>query len=214
MNKLRNSALVFSFILLVWPLFVATSIPAGSLAEQIKAIQDSPVLHIINFLVALSIAPSLLIMLKRMYPFLGTNPGRGYTKVVIFFYACYFLLVSISYGSQALYLPFILNSYPDPTVEQWFFYNNESLPITINQTGYLCWSLASLLYLTPAIRKVRGSLLSAVLIFLLSSIMQITASIGFYANNPGIAGLTFYSGLLMFPAGILVFLFAIRNRKP
>lgn len=212
-KKLRNSALVFSLILMIWPVFVATSIPEGSMDDQIMAIQNAPLLHILNFLIAMSIAPAMLIMLKRMYPYLEINPGRNHLSMVIFFYTIYLLLITLSYGSQVFYLPFIIENYPDPGVENWFFYHNDSLAITFNQTGYLSWSIATLLYVIPSLKKVKGALLFAVLLFMLSAIIQITASIGLYARIPGLAALTFYSGLLMFPAGILVLIFAIKSKK-
>lgn len=211
-KKLRNSALVFSLILIAWPIFAALTITSGSIPEQIRAVQDSTALHVTNFLVALCIAPSMLVMLVRMFPFLGIRPSRGYITLVILFYVLYLLLISISYGSQVFYLPFILKMYPDPFVEKWFFYNNESMPFAINQTGYLCWSIATLLYMIPAITKAKAVFFIALLVFLISSVLQIIATIGFYASIPEIAGLTFYSGLLMLPAGILVLVYAKNNK--
>lgn len=211
-RKLRDSALIFTLILLFWPFFMATSIPQGTVSEQIKAVQEAPFLHIINFIFALAIAPSMLLMLRRLFPFLGYENRKSYLVIVTIFYALYLILISVSYGSQVFWIPFIPENLTENVVAKWFFYQEGSNAILINQAGYLCWSIASLLYFLPVIFKHRGSLLYALIVFIISSLLQIPASMGAFTGNNALSGLTFYSGLLMFPAGLLVFLFALAKK--
>jgi hypothetical protein len=131
--------------------------------------------------------------------------------MAFFFYLLYFVLITISYGSQVFYLPWILDMHPQPQVLKWFFYNPESIAYKVNQSGYLSWSLGTFFFLFPVIRKQKGLLLIAFIIFLLSASLQTIASIGTFLDIKELAQLSFFSGILLFPAGILILIFAARK---
>ena len=210
-KDLFYSSIAFSSLLLLWPIFVVISVPRGTIPEQIQSVNESFVLHGLNFLVALFIAPSLLWMLRSLYPLMTGNISKRWLSMAVFFYLLYFLLIEISYGSQVFYLPWILDMYPQPVVLKWFFYNPDSIAYLFNQSGYLSWSLATFFLFFPLIGKQRKLLLIASLIFLLSAVLQTLASLGVFLNIENLASLSFFSGILLFPAGILLMIFSTKK---
>ncbi|MFP4024371.1 MAG: hypothetical protein ACLFVR_07570 [Thiohalospira sp.] len=211
--RLKISAIVFTLILICWPVLTFISLPTGSsYSAQIHSIINSKGLYVLNFIVAFLIAPALIFMLYELYNKISDNQWYLTAKIGFILYTLYFLIISISYGSQFLYLPFIIESKTESIILNWYFYNHDSLVIFINQTGYLIWGIATLIIFTRFLFK--SSLVFFIIkILSLSALTQIVATIGLYFNQPNLSGLTFYSGLLLLPAGILIIIYSYLSNK-
>ena len=211
-KNLLLSSSVFTLLLIIWPLMAALSLPEGALNEQILFVKDSFVLHGFNFVIALFISPALLWMFNSLYPIIADRLPKRWLSMAIFFYFLYFLLITISYGSQVFYLPWILETYPSMLVRKWFFYNPQSIAYLINQSGYLSWSIGTFFFFLPVVFTQKKLLKYAFLIFLFSALLQTLASIGAYLNYQPLARLSFLSGLLLFPAGVFLVIFSGKSR--
>ncbi len=207
-KKLLYSAISFSAILFLWPLITAISIPEGNVQEQISVIAGPPWLHVLNFSIALLMGPAMIWMLIRLYPFLSIHLRKFNLVLSVLFYSIYLVLVTVSYGSQVLYFPFLLDKPSDPELMKWFFYNDESVPVFINQTAYLFWSIGSFFYFIPGIIRERGFLQISFLIFIISASLQTLATLDIYIGINSLKGLSFISGILLLPAGILLIIFS------
>ena len=211
-SKLTLASIIFTSILILWPILAILSLPEGNnYTEQIESIRNAPFMHILNFIIAFLIAPAIIYMLFELYKVLSGNSWSLLAKFGFLVYGLYFILVSISYGSQFLYLPFIINSDSQAEILNWYFYNDNSIVILINQTAYLIWSIATLLIFTKYFFLGRLQFFIVKLLSL-SAIAQIFATIGLYADKPNLTSLSFYSGLLLLPAGIIIIVYSFKNR--
>jgi len=153
-TKLTIAGIIFIIILLLWPVLALFSLPGGSThTAQLESIKNDSTLYIINFIVAFLVAPSLLFMLFEFYKEISGNTWTKISKSIVLLYTVYFVLVSISYGSQFIYLPFILESSENDKILKWYFYNDRSWAMVFNQTGYLFWSIATILIFTKYVFK-------------------------------------------------------------
>ena len=211
-SKLTLASILFMLILVLWPILAIFSLPEGNnFAEQIESIKNAPLMHILNFIVAFLIAPAIIYMLYEFYKKISNNNWSILAKAGFSLYGIYFIFVNFSYGSQFLYFPFILESGSQSEILTWYFYDNNSLAIFFNQTGYLIWSVATLMVFTQFLFK-STLLFFIVKILSLSALTQIIATIGLYANMPDLTNLSFYSGILLLPAGLLILIYSFKNR--
>lgn len=212
-TKLKIAGIAFTIILVLWPLLAFFSLPAGTnFPDQLVSIRNSPGLYVLNFIVAFLIAPAIIFMLYEFHKIITNDQWNLTAKIGFILYTLYFLIINISYGSQFLYLPFIIDSKPESTILNWYFYNQDSLVILINQTGYLIWSITTLLIFARHIFK-STIVFFIIKILTLSALTQIAATIGLYFNQPNLSGLTFYSGILLLPAGILIIIYSYLPNK-
>ena len=211
-SRLTLASILFTIVLILWPLLVMFSLPEGSnYVQQFKSISETIHLYILNFMVAFLVAPAMIFMLYEFYIAVSGKKWNFIAKTGFILYGLYFVLVNISYGSQFLYLPFIINSYDTTETLKWYFYNDNSLAIFFNQTGYLVWSIATLTVFIKYLFK--STLIFFIIkILSLSALTQIVATIGLYLNKAELNSLTFYSGILLFPACILIFIVSL-NKK-
>jgi hypothetical protein len=212
-SKLSISAIIFTLLLILWPIFSFISLPTEiSFTEQLNSIQQNKGLYILNFVIAFLIAPALVFMLFELYKNITGNQWNINAKIGFILYGLHILLVDISYGAQFLYLPFIIDSKPETIILNWYFYNGNSIAILINQTGYLIWSIATLLIFSRYIFK-NNLAFFIIKILTLAALTQAVASIGLYLNQPNLSVLTFYSGILLIPAGILIIIYSYLKNK-
>lgn len=211
--RLILASILFLLILILWPILTYISLPLGNnFIEQLAYINKSPKLYILSFSNAFLIAPALIFVLYEFYKDLNKDQWSLNAKILFSLYIIYFIVISISYGSQVIFLPKIIEIADQNLITDWYFFNTNSKVYLINQTGYLIWSVTTLLIFARFLFK--GALVFFIIKLLtLSSITQIVATIGLYFNNSTINGLTFYSGLLLFPAGILIFIYSLKKYK-
>lgn len=212
-SKLTTASGLFLVIIILWPVLAFISIPNGeNYSEQIESIRNESFMYILNFIVAFLIAPAIIYMLFELYKILSVNTWTSYTKLGFLFYGLYFITISISYASQFLYIPFIIDSSNESEIIKWYFFNNNSLAILFNQTGYLIWSIVTMILFTKYLFK--STLVFFIIkLLMLSSLTQITATLGFYFNIQSLTGLSFYSGILLLPTGILIFIYSFKNHS-
>lgn len=212
-SRLKPASISFTIILILWPLLTFISLPTGSnFTDQLLSIKNSSELYILNFIIAFLIAPAIIFMLYEFYKKTSGNHWNYFAKTGFILYILYFVLVNISYGSQFLYLPFIIDSLPGKKIIEWYFFNDDSLVILINQTGYLVWSIATLfIFMQPVFKGTLVFIITKILI--LSALTQMVATIGLYFDQTNLSGLTFYSGILMLPAGILIIIYSYLPNK-
>ena len=212
-SKLSISAIIFTLLLILWPIFSFISLPTEiSFNEQLSTIQQNNGLYILNFVIAFLIAPALVFMLFELYKKITGNPWNMTAKIGFIFYGLFILVVNITYGSQFLYLPFIIDTKPESYVLNWYFYNGHSTVILINQTGYLLWGIATLLIFSRYIFK-SSLAFFIVKILTLAALTQLVATFGLYLNQPNLSVLTFYSGILFIPTGILIIIYSYLKNK-
>ncbi|MEA2106311.1 MAG: hypothetical protein U9P82_06270 [Bacteroidota bacterium] len=212
-SKLSISAFIFTLLFILWPIFSFISLPTEiSFTEQLNSIQQNKELYILNFVIAFLIAPALVFMLFELYKKITGNQWNIPAKTGFILYGLFILVVNISYGSQFLYLPFIIDTKPESFVLNWYFYNSHSTVILINQTGYLLWSIATLIIFSRYIFKSSFAFF-IVKLLTLAALTQLVATIGLYLNQPNLSVLTFYSALLLIPSGILIIIYSFFNKK-
>ena len=151
-------------------------------------------------------------MLFELYKKITGNQWNMTAKIGFIFYGLFILVVNITYGSQFLYLPFIIDTKPESYVLNWYFYNGHSTVILINQTGYLLWGIATLLIFSRYIFK-SSLAFFIVKILTLAALTQLVATFGLYLNQPNLSVLTFYSGILLIPTGILIIIYSYLKNK-
>lgn len=212
-ENLKLASILFTLVIILWPVLAIFSLPEGNnYTEQIESIRNTPLLHILNFIVAFLIAPAIIYMLFELYKDVSDNSWSILSKFGFILYALYFILVSISYGSQFLYLPFILESTNKSEILKWYFYNSNSLSILFNQTGYLIWSIATLLIFIKYLFK-NTLLFFIVKLLTLSALCQIIGTVSFYTNNSQLSSLTLYSGIILLPTGILIIVYSFKKHS-
>ncbi|MGM0407887.1 MAG: hypothetical protein ACQERU_07870 [Bacteroidota bacterium] len=213
-SRLKPASISFTIILILWPLLAFISLPAGNtFTDQLLSIKNSPGLYTLNFIIAFLIAPAIIFMLYEFYKKSTGKPWNFTAKTGFILYILYFVIVNISYGSQFLYLPFIIDSLPEKKILEWYFFNADSLVILINQTGYLIWSIATLfIFMQPIFKGTLAFFITKILI--LSALTQMVATIGLYFDQSNLSGLTFYSGILLLPAGVLIIIYSYINKSP
>lgn len=210
-SRLKYASILFLIILTLWPILSYISLPEGNnFIEQLNSISKNINSYIVNFIVAFLIAPSLLFLLYEFFKKLTNDHWSPQIKLLFSLYIIYFVLISISYGSQFLYLPYLINHSTFNESIEWYFYNMESICYFINQTAYLVWAVATLLIFTRFIFT-NTLLFFIVKVLTLSSLTQIIATIGLYIGNFNLNGLTFYSGILLLPAAVLILIYSFKK---
>jgi hypothetical protein len=217
-------------VLAIWPVLSFVSLPSGDPLEQIRAVASFPWAYALNFIVALVIAPLLVTVLISFYReraregvmrgdvdhveaaalAKGKDPTTG--GGVRIGYGLYIILASLSYGSQVILSIFGPWQLRPGDALTWFFYNQQSVPYVINQTGYLIWGITTLLLFAPLLRK-RGFVRWIALLLVLSAALQIVATLGLYAGLSVLTQLTTLSGLLLLPVTIMLIFYGLRVER-
>lgn len=186
--------------------------PSGNLTEQLEQVELNYAAHFFNFAVALCIGPFITWMLVSYRNSFDENKTNIY-KAGIFLYSLYLVLISLSYGSQISIFPWFLRSDDFNSAMRWFFYNDKSLAIWINQIGYLFWSFATIIMFARYMRNQNKSAIATVALLMVSSLMQIIASMGLIFGIQALTMLSFPSGLLLVPVGFLILFQAVRGYR-
>ncbi len=208
-KTLKSVSLLFSLLIFTWPILMVLSQPQGDVSTQIFQLSSQFWPHALNFGLALLIAPLLLVMLAFLVKSLDEAINPISLWLATLFYLLYFVLVSISYGSQILFKWLFMTAHtPMSTLLNWYFYQEPSLVVFINQTGYLAFSIATLILFIPLF-SVKSTLLKSInVLFVVSALLQTTASLSLYFQVPFLGRLTLVSGMLMLPVGILIHLYS------
>jgi hypothetical protein len=204
------ASIVFLCVILAWPILAILTMPAGNLEAQLLHVSANLAPFRLNFVVACLIGPTVLWMLLVYRRALGV-PGGPQWATALVFYAVYIVLITVSYGSQVVYLPRLLETGDPEAAMRWFFYNDQSIAITINQTAYLFWSVATVVLFAPGLARLPALARSTAGLLLLSSGMQIVATLGMVIGLGALTSLSFPSGLLLIPVGVMILVQAVRG---
>ncbi|MFO7849928.1 MAG: hypothetical protein R6V67_08210 [Spirochaetia bacterium] len=219
---------VFTGVLIVMPILSYISRPGGDVQQQLRAIGAFPWAYGLNFTVALALAPLFIAVIISVYRqqsreavmkgkvssaeatalAKGKDPTSGAWMRTG--YGVYAILATLSYASQIVFSILGPMELQPEKALSWYFFDPHSLPHVVNQTGYLLWGITTLFLFIPLLRR-RGYVFWISMFLIIPSIIQITASITFYMGFTDLVGLTFYRGLLLLPAGILIIIYGLKT---
>lgn len=205
--------IVFTTIIVLWPIFMVLAEMGGDVQEQLAIIAHNSTVYRWNFMFATLIAPATaFIMLLMAYGVKVKKHKPVLISVGELALSLYVLSVSISYISQYTTLFNHISKGNLERSENWFFLNPDSYAYFFNQLGYTFFAISALLIgfgllFEKGLVKVIGVLLW------LSGALSIVAFIGYIARNELINTATVASGIIMLPIGILVILLGIKMKK-
>jgi hypothetical protein len=203
------SGFIFTLVLLVWPLLMAISQPSGSLEEQLAWVVENQSYYKLQFAMALLIGPSILYMMIAQLEKAG-NVNTLSFRLGTLFLGVYLALNCISYGSQVIVVPALLEKGMMDQVSMWYFGSSHSVSYFLNQMGYFFWALGTLTSFTGLL-AIKGQIRLLSILYIVSALLSIVAFIGLIIDNPDINSLTFPSGLLLFPTGIITMLWGFKK---
>lgn len=204
------SGFLFTAVLFLWPvLMIVFKIPEDP-EKHFLWIQDHTSAFKIQFFFAFLISPSILYL---MYTQLDKYPAIKMLRLIpgTIFLAGYFVLSSISYGSQMIILPKLIRHAPYDQTMLWYFNSHGSITYFLNQMGYCFWGLGALVLFWPLIRK-RGMIQFISILYVISALLSIVAFAGLILDNERINSMTLYSGLFLIPVGILSVIWGVREK--
>ena len=200
---LFRGGILFTVVVLLWPILMTASEITGTVEEQLLQISESPGLFMANFFWASLIAPSILVL---MLTFARYTETRKQTPLIyclsLLFLSGYFVFVSISYVSQYAYLPRLLAEGNIELAVTWYFGNEFSRPYLFNQLGYSLFGIAAILigykmFHEPLLPRLIGIVLWA------SGLLCLLALLGLILHIEGQGLISVLSGLLTVPVGIM-----------
>lgn len=208
-TALVGAGILFTVIIIAWPILMGLSQTHGSMAEQLAAITADSSLYRLNFALAALIGPSISLLLVLLATEGGNRPSP-LTILGLSILPCYLTLVSIAYTSQVILLPSLLLGGID--AELWYFNNPGSIPYFLNQLGYSFFALSALAIGWRFLER-RGLPRAMGTILWLSGILSLVAFLGLALDNQVLNAATFISGILTVPLGVLAILWGLRLRR-
>lgn len=208
-KQLFSSSVLFVTCLVLWPFFMAISQPQGTLEEKFQWIIQNQTLFKSQFFIAFLIGPSLIFMMvSQLKPINGLSNKTDMLGYI--FIGAYLVLCSVSYGAQFIILPNLIIKKLDIIAQVIYFDSESSFTYFLNQTGYFFWALGAIvLFFKAALKKNPFQIISV--IYLISAVLSIIAFLGLILNNKIMNSMTFVSGIILLPAGIISI---IRSVKP
>lgn len=205
------SGIIFTIVLYSWPILMGLYLPSGSVDEQLNWVISNKGLYKLQFFMAFLIAPALVYMMlaqvHKIEPVINIVISLGHI-----FLTAYLILCSISYASQVIVVPSLLDAGLDEYAKLWYFDSNFSIPYFINQMGYCFWAIGTIFIFIRFI-KYEGIIKYISLIYLISAVLSIVAFIGLMTNNIFLNSMTFYSGIALVPIGIMTAVWGYRDKK-
>lgn len=205
------SGSIFTLILILWPLLMAIAQPEGSIEDELYWITQNITLQKLKFFFALLISPALIYLMLSQVLHVPKVDKISMRSAMIFL-AVYTTLVTISYSSQMILLPALLESGMTHEAKIWYFDSPYSIPYFINQTGYFFWALAAIV-LFFRFRVYSGMIRYFSLIYTASAFLSIIAFLGLVMNIGWMKLMTFPSGLLLLPVGIMSVVWGVKEGK-
>ena len=199
---LLHGGIIFTIIVLLWPVLMIIAEPGGTVDEQFSSIVENSLAYRINFFLASLIAPALVVVMITLALFVDTKKETPFLNSIgVFLLIPYLILVSIAYTSQYVLLPKL---FANPELAMiWFFAGPNSIAYFLNQLGYTFFAIAACaigwkFLFETGLSKAMGILLWT------SGTLSIVAFIGLAIENEFLNLATFLSGVLTIPFGVLV----------
>jgi hypothetical protein len=205
------SGILFTVILILWPLLMAIAQPEGSTEEELRWVLQHLSLHRIKFFLAMLISPALIYMMLTQVLHVPKVDKISMRSAMIFL-SVYAALVSTSYASQAILLPALLEAGLMQEAKIWYFEPPYSIPYFINQTGYFFWAIAAIV-LFFRFRMQSGTIRYLSVIYTTSAVLSIIAFVGLVVNIEWMKLMTFPSGMLLLPVGTMSVIWGVRESR-
>lgn len=210
-KQLFTSSLLFTLILVVWPVFMAVSQPQGNVEERFQWIMQNQALFKLQFFLAFLIGPALIYMMISQLNLLKNEFGR--TDVIgIIFLAAYLVLCSISYGAQFLIVPGLIEQKLVNVAHAMYFDSGTSFSYFLNQTGYFFWAMGTLVLFSKFIVR-RGAIKAITIIYMLSATLSVIAFAGLIIESKILNLMTFVSGIILLPVGIISITWSLKSDR-
>lgn len=143
-SLLLYGGIVFTLLILLWPVFMGLSQLDGSMEERITSLTADATVHKLNFFIASLIAPALVLILTCLALFFSTKKETPVLNVLgMLFLAPYLALVTVAYSSQYILLPALLNDGRITDAYLWYFENPNSVIYFLDQLGYVFFALSA-----------------------------------------------------------------------
>jgi hypothetical protein len=214
MNTNRHmiiSGILFTIVLFLWPVFMAISQPQGSDIEQLNWIKNHLIIYKIQFFFAFLISPTIIyLMLSQLDKYHFDN--KISERLGLIFITGYFVLNSISYASQIIIIPNLLDCGLIEQAKVWCFMSSSSITYFINQMGYCFWGIGAMILFFRLIRE-KGIIKYLSLIYFISAILSIIAFIGLMIDSEILNSMTLYGGLVLIPVGIITIVWGLQENK-
>jgi hypothetical protein len=211
-NKhLLISGIIFLIILALWPLLMAVSQPSGTFEEQIGWVAENTKLMKWQFFLAMLISPSIIYLMAAQLSAAGDSDEILIMPGMIFL-AIYAALNCISYGSQVVMVPKLLEAGMQEQLALWYFGSEVSIAYFLNQTGYFFWAIGTLVLFSRFITQ-KGMIRYISILYVVSAVLSIVAFLGLVLTNAAMNSMTFPSGLLLLPVGVMTVIWGVRSKR-
>jgi hypothetical protein len=207
-QHLKISGILFTVILILWPVFMAIAQPYGLTEEQLSWVLENIALYKVQFFLAFLISPSILYLMFSQLQFYPTS-NQIAEKLGLIFLAAYLALNCISYGSQMIVVPAMLRAGFLDQAWVWYFNAPVSIPYFLNQMGYFFWAMGTLALFVRTIKE-NGMIRYLSIIYVISAVLSIIAFAGLIVENPAINSLTMVSGMILIPTGVMTVIWGNR----
>jgi len=211
-NKhLLISGIIFLVILALWPVLMAVSQPSGTFEVQIRWVAENINLLKWQFFLAMLISPSIIYLMAAQLATAG-NPDKILIMPGMIFLAIYAALNCISYGSQVVMVPDLLEAGMQEQLALWYFGSEVSIAYFLNQMGYFFWAIGTLVLFSRFIAK-KGMIRYISILYVVSAVLSIVAFLGLVLNNAAMNSMTFPSGLLLLPVGVMTVIWGVKSKR-
>ncbi len=220
-NNVNNWLIWTGTFLLVtittWVLLLILTFPEGSLERQLVQLADQPLYFQFTFINASVIAPAVVVLMILLALF---TPEESNTFAVseivsVIFLAPYLLLTSVAYTSQFAFLPKLVRSISNESMDYillWYFNNPDSMIYFFDVLGYTFFGFSAVLIGLKCLKYSR--LLKGIgATLLVSGLLAIAGFIGYSLEIVLLETGILVSGILIVPLVILVIIVGIRQKR-
>jgi hypothetical protein len=210
-NHLIFSGIIFTLILILWPLLMAISQPSGTFEEQLRWVADNTNHMKWQFSLAMLISPAIIYLMVAQLT-IANIADKVLLRLGMIFLSVYVALNCISYGSQVVLVPKLLEAGLYDQLALWYFGSEVSISYFLNQTGYFFWAIGTLVLFSRYITQ-KGMIRYISILYVVSAVLSIVAFIGLVINNSTLNSMTFPSGLLLLPVGAMTVVWGLRDKR-
>lgn len=209
-NHLIISGIIFTLILVLWPLLMAISQPSGTLEEQLRWVAENTNHMKWQFFLALLISPALIYLMAAQLT-AANIADKVLLRLGMIFLTVYVALNCISYGSQLVVIPKLLEAGMYDQLGLWYFGSEVSVAYFLNQMGYFFWAVGTLVLFSCFVLQ-KGVIRYISILYVVSAVLSIVAFLGLVLNSAAMNSMTFPSGLLLLPVGVMTVIWGVKSK--
>ena len=208
-KQLFTSSLLFTILLIVWPVFMALSQPQGTIDERFQWILQNRTLFNMQFFFAFLIGPSLIYMFISQLNATG-DPFAKTNITGFLFLGAYLVFCCTSYGAQFVMVPKLIEQNLISIAHVTYFDSGTSVAYFLNQTGYFFWAMGTLVLFSKFL-SFTGPVKTISIFYILSAVLSIVAFLGLIIESKILNSMTFVSGIILLPAGIISIIWSLNT---